>query len=110
METITTANGAVLFKNLHDEDVAVEMSKLFPACMAYIDCMIFFASRYEGRGSIKINLDTASTLVSGKAFSKEILSLLTIKITDALCVAGYRIVQTGFIIEIIWMRPADNGC
>jgi hypothetical protein len=110
METITRANGAVLFKNLHDEDTAIEMSKLLPACLAYIDCRIFFASRYEGEGSLKVDVSSLSASISGRTLSKKILNALTVKITDTLCLAGYRVEQTGYVFKVIWMRPADPGC
>lgn len=110
METITRANGAVLFKSLHDEDMAVEMSKLLPACMAHIDYQIFFVSRYEGKGSLNVDVSALSTSISGRTLSKKILNALTVKITDTLCLAGYRIEQTGCVFKVTWMRPADNGC
>ena len=110
METITKAYEAVLYKNLHDEDTEFGMSKLLPACLACIDCQIFFASKFEGKGSLNVSVSALSASISGRTLSKEILNALTVKITDTLCLAGYRIEKSGYVFKVIWMRTADSGC
>lgn len=101
MNLYSNANHATLFKAQHDGDVAMEVSKLLPACLACIDCKAYYAARFEGKGNLKIDVLTLCCDIMGPVY-KETLSSLVIKLTDELCKLGFRVVQNGYDIEIIW--------
>ena len=108
MEKIIKPDEAVACISLHDEDSELAISKLLPACMAHIDCQIFFVSRYEGKGSLKVDVSALSASISGMTLNEEILKLLTDMIAGKLCYAGYRIEKSGYVFRVVWTRTYEH--
>lgn len=110
METIIKPDEAIACISLHDEDTELAISKLLSACMARIDCQIFFTSRYEGKGSLNVDVRAMSTSISGMTLNEEILKPLTNMIAGKLHYVGYRIEKSGYVFRVVWTRTADPGC
>lgn len=105
MEKIIKPEEAIACISLYDEDTEVAISKLLPACLACIDCQIFFTSRYEGKGSLKVDVSALSASISGRTLNEEILKLLTDMIAGKLHYGiGYRTEKTGYVLRVVWTR------